>query len=145
VSAPRFCLEPEHVRLGFRYGQGWRSSIISIDLRVWLAAKEPNTVALEVEGLRAGALPISAPSLLERIYETVRQQQNIDPSWYRHNGHPVLVLRFQADRGKLTYLLSRLELREGKLLIAGRSLEGPARPGPAVPHPTAVENTTDLD
>jgi hypothetical protein len=126
ISAPRIALGPEKVRLGFRYGKGWWSTVICIDLRVWLAAKEPNVVALEFESLSAGALPISAQSLLERVYEAARRQ-NIDPTWYRYRGHPVLLLRFQADRANPTFQLQRLELQEGKLLIAGRSLDIPSR------------------
>src|SRR5207244_1326754 len=93
-----------------------------IDLRVWLAAKEVNVVALELQALQAGSLPVSAQSLLERIYETARQQ-NIDVSYYRHNGNPVALLRFQADQRTPTVQLQRLELQQGLLRISGRSID----------------------
>src|SRR5262245_40868198 len=51
ISAPRVVIEPDKIRLAFRYGNDPWSTIISIDLRVWLAPKEPNVVALELQGL----------------------------------------------------------------------------------------------
>src|SRR6266403_1483302 len=46
-SEPRVALEADLIRLGFRYGSGWKSTVISIDMRVWLIAREPNAVALK--------------------------------------------------------------------------------------------------
>ena len=37
LNAPRIAFENGRVRLGMRYGTGWWSSIISVDLHVWLA------------------------------------------------------------------------------------------------------------
>jgi hypothetical protein len=122
ICQPRVSIEPGRVRLGFRYGTGFWSTVLSIDLRVWLVAKEPNVVALEFRGLYAGALPIASQSLLERASETARRY-DIDPTWYRHNGHPVLLLRFQAGRSHPTFQLERFDLQQGMLFIAGRSLE----------------------
>jgi hypothetical protein len=122
ICEPRVALEPGRLRVAFRYGTGFWSTVISIDLRVWLVAKEPNVVALEFQGIYAGALPVSSQSLLERASETARRY-DIDPTWYRHNGHPVLLLRFQAGRSHPTFQLERFDLQQGILFIAGRSLD----------------------
>ena len=121
ISAPRVAIEPDKIRLAFRYGQGTWSTIVSIDLRVWLAKKEPNVVALELQALHAGSLPISSQSLLEHINEGC-QRKNIDVKWYRHNGNPVALLKFQSDGPRPTVQLSQLELRPGLLVIGGRSI-----------------------
>jgi hypothetical protein len=121
ISAPRVAIEADKIRLAFRYGQGTWSTIVSIDLRVWLAKKEPNVVALELQALHAGSLPISAQSLLEHINEAC-QRKNIDVKWYRHNGNPVALLKFQSDAPRPTVQLSQLELRPGLLVIGGRSI-----------------------
>src|SRR2546425_1743265 len=98
VSAPRIAIDPDKIRLAFRYRVGPLNTIISIDMRVWLATKrEPNVIGLELQGLHAGAVPIAAQSLLEQISETARQN-GIEVIWYRHNGNPVALLRFQADQ-----------------------------------------------
>jgi hypothetical protein len=123
VSAPRIAIEPDKIRLAFRYGKRAWSTIISIDIRVWLT-HEPNLVGLELQSLHAGALPISAQSLLEQVSETA-QQHHIEVTWYRHkNGNPVALLRFQADRPRPTVQLRRLELRKGLIVIGGESIEG---------------------
>src|SRR5262249_20269822 len=67
VVAPRIAIEADRVRVGFRYGNRAWSPILSMDLRIWLVAKEPNVIALEVAGLSAGALPVSVQSMLDRL------------------------------------------------------------------------------
>jgi len=123
ISDLRVAFDPSKLRLAFRYGSGLFSTVISLAIRPWIVAREANVVALEFESLHAGAVPISAQWLLERVSEAARQQ-DIDVSWYRLNGHPVVLLRFQAGRLHPTFQLQRLELRQGMLLISGRSLEG---------------------
>jgi hypothetical protein len=134
ISQPRVALNPDGIRLGFRYGSGAWSTVISVDMRIWLVTKEPNVVAMEFKGLYAGALPISAQSILEAVTE-MAQQQNIEVTWYRHEGHPVVLLRFAADQNNPSFLLQRLELRPGKLRIAGRSLNGVQRAGTVETNP----------
>jgi len=121
IREPRISITPERVRLAFRYGAGkWCSAVVSIDFHVWLATNEPNVVALELQGLHAGSLPISAQSLLERVADVVRGQ-DVEVTWYRYNGNPVALLRFQANQQRPTVRLERLELHPGELVVAGRS------------------------
>jgi hypothetical protein len=122
ISTPRIAIQPDKIRLAFRYTAGPLSTIISIDLRMWLTPKEPNVVALELQGLHAGAVPIAAQSLLERVSEAARQN-NIDVTWYRHKGNPVALLRFQADQDHPTIRLEHLVLHPGAIEIRGHSIE----------------------
>src|SRR5207253_285599 len=66
ITDPRVAFEPDRIRLGFRYHVGGFSTVVSINMRVWLTKAESNVVALEIQGMRVGALPISAQSILER-------------------------------------------------------------------------------
>jgi hypothetical protein len=120
ITAPRIAIEEDRFRLAFRYRLGPVSSVISIDMRMWLTPKEPNVVALELQGLHAGSLPIAAQSLLEQISEAARQN-NIEVTWYRHRGNPVALLRFQADQDHPTLRLDHLVLHKGLIEIQGRS------------------------
>ncbi len=135
IQSPRIALEADKVRLAFRYGRAPWSTVVSLDFRIWLVPKEPNLVAMEFQGLHAGALRVSAQSLLERVYEAARER-NIAVNWYRHNGNPVALLHFQADRTNPTFQMQRLELRPGMLVISGRSID-------AAPH--AVLPTRKVD
>lgn len=137
VSQPRVAIEPGLLRLAFRYGSGAWSTIVSIDLAVWLPKGEANAVVFELVGLRAGALPISTQSLLERVFEVARQN-GFEVSWYRYNGHPTALLRFQADQARTTVQLKSLELSQGTITILGstgdtgplRAMLDPNRGGP---------------
>lgn len=122
ISEPRVALETNRMRLAFRYGEEPWSSVVAVDLGVWLAPKEPNVVVLELQGMHAGSLPVSAQSILERLSEVARQQ-NLEVTWYRHNGNPVALLRFEPYQTRPTFQLLRLELHEGKLLLSGRSID----------------------
>jgi hypothetical protein len=125
ISQPHIALEQDKIRLAFRYGKdAWYSSILTVDLRVWVAKKtsESNVVGLELQGLHAGSLPISAQSVLESITEVARRQ-DIEVTWYRWNGNPVAMLKFQATQQRPTVRLERLSLQKGLLTIGGRSIE----------------------
>jgi hypothetical protein len=123
VSAPRIAIDPDKIRLAFRYQVGPWSTIISIDMGIWLATKrEPNVIALELQGLHAGSVPIAAQSLLEQISETARQN-GIEVIWYRYKGNPVALLRFQADQPHPTIQFTGLKLHSGEIYLEGKSLD----------------------
>jgi hypothetical protein len=133
VSDPRVALEPDKLRLAFRYTVGPWSTIISIDMRIWLPNKrEPNVIALELQSLHAGSLPIAAQSLLEQISETARQN-GIEVIWYRYHGNPVALLKFQANEPHPTIQFMGLKLDTGKIIIEGRSLDGATAGIPGLP------------
>jgi hypothetical protein len=141
ISEPRVALDTDRIRLGFRYGVGAWSSIISLDMRVWLVEKETNMVALEFLGMHAGALPISAHTWLERQLDAIRQR-NIEASWYRRQGHPVLLLRFQADRSSPTFRLRELNVQPGMVGISGHSIESPPRDNQSAATDNAESSTS---
>lgn len=122
ISQPRVAFEEDKVRLAFRCGTGTWSTVISIDLRVWLPTCEKNVVALELEGFWAGALPITVQSLLEHVSE-VGRQSNVDVSWYRHKGHPVALLRFGTESPRTTVELKAVQLQPGSISIKGAATE----------------------
>ena len=124
ISEPRVAFDQERMKVAFRYGTGLLSTVISIDLRVWLAAQDQNAVVLELEGFHAGALPIAARSLLEQVSE-VGRSYGIGVYWYRDqkSGHPVAVLRFQEDQQHAKWILDGLQLTAGEIYISGRSAD----------------------
>jgi hypothetical protein len=139
ISRPRVAFGTDRIQLAFRYGSGAWSTVISIDLKVWLPKCEPNVVALELEGFHAGALPISAQSLLERVAE-VGRSNGIDVQWYRTNGHPVALLRFGTDQPRTTVLLDVVKFQPGSLLVKGHAIEPSAARVAADAGPQPAEN-----
>ncbi len=131
VSQPRVAIERDRLRVAFRYGHGSWSTVISIDLGIWLARNAENAVVVEVESFRAGALPISAQSILQDITAAIKataatNKNDLEVNWYRHpeNGHPCAVVRFQADQERPTMLLQAVRLDQGKMIIRGRANDG---------------------
>jgi hypothetical protein len=120
IREPRVVVEADKVRLAFRYGSGLWSTVISIDLQIWLPEGEANVVALKLVGFHAGAMPISAQSLLERISE-VGRNNGIAVDWYRDDGYPVALLRLQADQSHPTLELEGVLLDQGRITIQGRT------------------------
>lgn len=120
ISEPRLVIESDKIRVAFRYGKGIWSTIVCIDLCVWLVKGEPNVVALKLVGFHAGALPISAQSLLESITK-ICQDNGIGVDWYRDDGAPVAVLRFQAEQPHPTLELETIKLEPGAIQIEGRT------------------------
>lgn len=120
ISEPRVFFDSDHLRLAFRYRSRLLSTVVSLSLRIWLPKVEGNLVAVKLESLRAGALPFKAQWLLEQISE-VGRQNGIEVTWYRHEGQPVALLRFQADQARSTLQLKAIQLERGKITIQGRS------------------------
>jgi len=133
-SAPRVKLEDGKMRIGVRYGQGLLSTILSLEIKLWLVPDELNVLAMEIVSLQAGSLPLSTGTLIDRISEAARRE-NIEIAWYRHEGHPVAIMRFQADLTRPTFQFSRIELKGGALELAGQSTDllAPLPPPRVVP------------
>ncbi len=123
ISEPRVVFDGDRIRLAFQYGSRplWRT-VVTFNVRAWLARGEVNVVALEILDRTAGAVPISAQSILDQIAEAA-ERNNIKLTWYRHNGNPVAVLRFQTNPLRPRAQLQTLRLVDNKLTIGGVSGE----------------------
>ncbi|MEZ6139511.1 MAG: hypothetical protein R3B84_02965 [Zavarzinella sp.] len=118
---PRIFVENNRLRLAIRYGKGVFSTILSLDLRLWIIPSEINRIGMEVISLKAGAVPLSPAMVLDYISEAVRKN-NIEITWYRDKNHPVAVMRLQSENNFPTFQLDRLELNDGNLTIGGRKI-----------------------
>jgi hypothetical protein len=118
ITDPRIVFDKDKIRLAFRYGSGLWSTVLSFEVRVWLA-KEPNVLVVEFLARHAGALPISAQSILETISEHLQGRNNIEATMYRHNGNPTAVVKLECDKSRPTFQLRRIEVEDGKITIGG--------------------------
>jgi len=119
----------DEIKLGFQYGKGQITSVISLHLKVWLAQRDPNTLVIEVISLNAGAMPIAIKAFHEEIAEQLRSQ-NIKALWYRKDGHPTVVLKFQADRREASFHFKHLEISQGRFYLEGETLDPEAPSSP---------------
>lgn len=128
----RVKIDDGRVRIGCRYGEGFWSTILSIEVRMWLVANEINLIGVEVLDLQAGALPISRQMILDYISDTARRK-NIEVKWFHRDGNPVAILKLQADQMRPTIQLQRFELQTGKIIIVGRSIDSQFTAQPSKP------------
>ncbi|MER3415631.1 MAG: hypothetical protein C4297_05390 [Gemmataceae bacterium] len=122
VSEPRVHLTRDRLRIGFRHGRGWLSSVITLKAAVWICPGEPHAVAVQIHSLRVGLFPLS-PKLFQEQFDAMLRQQGMDIQWYRYQGLPTAVIRFQANRREPTFRLRQLELQEGLLRLRGQTLD----------------------
>ena len=127
--SPRVAIEGDRLFLGAKYGEGFWSSVVWLELKVWLVAEQTNVAAVEVCNLNAGGLPFGSQSILDKISDVARES-SIDVTWYRNQRNPVGLFKFFAKQPRATSQVLTLEVKDGKIMIAGRSfLDG----APAVP------------
>ena len=116
----------DELLLGFQYGEGHLKTVVSMQAKAWLAQRDPSTIIIEIVSLQAGAMPFGIKAFHEEIAEQLRSQ-NIKVLWYRKDGHPTVVLKFQADRREPSFHFKQLEIKQGQFFIEGETLD-PAAP-----------------
>lgn len=132
--SPRIAIDGDRLFLGVKYREGFWSGVVWLELKIWLVADQTNLAAVEVCNLKAGALPFGSQSILDKIADVAREF-SIDVTWYRNKSNPVGLFKFFAKQPQATSQILTLEVRDGRILVAGRSFldAGPAPPPGATP------------
>jgi hypothetical protein len=118
--SPRMVIEGDRVKLGVRYGKGFWTTVLSIEIRAWLVKNDVNVIAVEVMSFKAGGLSIGCQTLLDSITEAAHDS-NIEVSWYRHQGNPVGLFRFYADQLRPATQIHTFKIKEARIAVAGRT------------------------
>lgn len=136
--SPRIAIDGDRLKLGVRYRDGFWSSVVWMELKIWLVADQVNVAAVEVCNLKAGALPFGSQSILDKIGDVARES-SMEVTWYRNKSNPVGLFKFFAKQPRPTSQVLTLEVKDGKLTIAGRSFleAAPAMPAGVNPIPPA--------
>lgn len=120
----RIQVEDGMLRIGCRYKSGIGTTIVTLNAKMWLIEGETNLIAVELTNLRAGALPVPRQVLLDHISEAAAKS-NFGVNWRHIDDNPVAILRFQADKEQPTIQIDRLEVRHGRIIVAGRTIQYP--------------------
>lgn len=123
VRDPRVAFETDRVTLAFRLENGPLSTIVWVVARV--RVRDENLLALTVEKIRAGVVPIPAGRFLGPIAAHGRHH-GLDIDWDWEDGEPVALIRYEPDAERSDVVLERLLIRDGRIELAGRSRQ--ARP-----------------
>lgn len=118
--SPRVLIEGDRIKLGLRYGSGFWSLVVWLELRAWLVKNDTNVIAVELCAVKAGSLTIGCQSLLDSLSEAAHDS-NIEVSWYRNNGNPVGLFRFYADQIRPTTQIHTFKIHDGSISVGGRT------------------------
>jgi hypothetical protein len=118
VHEPRVAFENDRATLAFQLDRGPIRSLIWVVVRV--AVPEPNLLALSIEKIRAGMVPVSSQALLEQITEHGRRQ-GLDIRWERDGPFPMALIRYEPQRSRSDIILEQLHLLNGQVRLSGRS------------------------
>lgn len=132
--SPRIVIEGDRLKLGVRYREGFWSGVIWMEVKIWLVADQVNVAAVEVCDLKVGGLPFGSQSILDRIGDVARDS-SMDATWYRNKSNPVGLFKFFAKQPRPTSQILTLDVKDGKLTIAGRSFLDSAPAAPAGVNP----------
>jgi hypothetical protein len=118
VHEPRIAFGVDRITLAFQVDRGPIRSVI------WVVAQarvpEDNVLALTLEKIRAGMIPISADQVIVPITEQAREH-GLDIKWTRERGLPVAWIRYKPKGGESDIVLESLNIRRGQIRLSGRS------------------------
>lgn len=138
VHEPRVQFELDRVHFGFQLDQGPVRSVVWIAARVRIPGE--HELALTVEKIRAGVVPVPANQLLERITEVARSH-GLDVRWEEDDGCPVAIIKYTPDPRRRDVIVDRLQILEGQIRLAGRSQKGKAVATPSLPNRRVLQST----
>ncbi len=131
IHEPRIAFEADRVTLAFQLDSGPIRSVIWVVAQV--RVPEDNVVALTVEKVRAGVVPIPVDRFIGPLTRQARER-GLDVRWAEEGGQPVALIRYRPDTGRSDVVLERLAIRQGQIRLSGRSdrLQGAFLP-PSLP------------
>lgn len=121
LTTPRVMIEGDRLFFAARYGRGFWSTIVSVELRAWLIADEPDLFAVEVMSFRGGALPLSKRLLMDKVTEFANDNY-ASITWFRNGANPVAVCRWLPNQSRPSTLLQTVEIGDGRIEIGGRNV-----------------------
>ncbi len=119
VEAPRIAFREQMASLACRVNTEKVSTVLSVNLEAYLT-NEPNEIAIRVQRVRAGVLPVPLTKILDQITE-VAHQSGISLRWTQREGDPVALVALPVERPELRpgVVLERLEMGTGELVVEG--------------------------
>jgi hypothetical protein len=121
VQEPRVAFKDRAAHVACRLDTGRVSTVLSLKLETYLT-DQPNEIAVRVQRVRAGLLPVPLTKILDQI-TAVALQSGVSLRWSQRDGDPVALVAFPTQRPELRpgVVLQRLEVGSGELLVSGRA------------------------
>lgn len=123
----RVAIEDDRLRIAIRKGTGFFSTVVEVEVRLWLVKDQSNLMALEIVGFRAGALPLPKNWILDEI-STAARRQNADVNWYRNGSNPVAICRLYSNQSRPETQITNFRIGESTISIGGRHTGSSVQP-----------------
>jgi len=118
VHDPRLSFALDRVTMAFKLDRGPFTSVVWVVARVRVSGD--HTLAITVEKIRAGALPIPLEDVIRPITAHAIAH-GLDIRWGEDSGRKVAYIRYTPSPGRLDVVLERIQILEGVLFVSGRS------------------------
>jgi hypothetical protein len=122
VSDPRVNIQPEKMQLAVRYQQGDVLTVLSLAGDAYLTDR-PNEIAVRIERVRAGAVPVPLGQFLEKIAERATDA-GLPLRWTEEEGDPVAIVALPLHRREFrgrNLQVDKLEIGEGEIVVSGQT------------------------
>ncbi|MFN0055192.1 MAG: hypothetical protein ACKV0T_23710 [Planctomycetales bacterium] len=119
IAAPRVQFEQGALQIAFQAKRDYWSGVVSARVRAWVAG--PNELALEIQSLKAGLIPIPLDDAIDSIVEEMNRQ-GWRLEWKQSSGKDVLVVwldRLGSSGDEPRPVLEGIELLPGRLRVSG--------------------------
>ena len=121
---PRVIFDVDRITLAFQMDRGAFRSVVWVVVRV--RVPEGNVIELTFEKMRAGALPLPADRVLDRLVKQGRER-GLEMEWRDDPEGPIATLRYSPKPGQDKVVLDRLRVLEGRIVFAGHSTHPDAK------------------
>lgn len=132
IHDPRLLFDDDRATLIFEVDRGPIRTVVTVQARA--RVPEDNTVALTIEKVHAGILPLPPDQFVRQIDDQAARH-GLEIRWGRDGRSPVAFLQYRSEPDKNGFVLERIQLLEGQLRMSGRS--DPSRgkaSGPTLPN-----------
>lgn len=137
-TEPRVLFDDDRVTLACQYEEGPVRSVAWAVLRV--SIPQDNAVALTIEKIRVGALPVPSEKLIEKITRHARAR-GLDLTWSEDEGQPVATIRYTPSPGRRDVVLERVQIAHGWIRLFGRSSPAEVAIAPRLPSRQVIQST----
>lgn len=120
LSEPRVSITKDGVRIAARFRGAAVDTVVSLGVDVYLAG--PDVVALRVQRVRAGSLPLPLGRILNEVSQATSRLE-WEVRWGQEGGDPVALVTIPPPRnpGEKRVGIDAIELDEGVIRVAGTS------------------------
>lgn len=124
VEEPRVVIEKDKILLAARYRSSRIDTVVSCEVRIELT-EEPNVLAVRIQNLRAGALPLPVSKFAKGI-SSEAAKSDIEVLWDKDSldDSPVALITVPSDHKNYVnapMIIESVELSDGKLSMMGHT------------------------